>query len=119
MVIDLPKVTIPNFRQSELNSEKRRNEILEELFKSQAETLILLGDLPIKYFLNCYSEPKYKNLAAFGAAPDSYGIEHEIKLSGKYFKVIPLCHPRQAQRLGASSKHWNELHKQWVNKKTL
>lgn len=117
--LGLPKVTIPNFRQSELNSETRRNEILEELFKSQAETLILLGDLPIKHFLNYYSETKYDNLASFGTNPASYGIAHEIELSGKYFKVIPLCHPRQAQRLGASSKLWYDLHKQWINNKTI
>jgi hypothetical protein len=48
---------------------------------------------------------------------DSYGQEHKIKLSGKTFKVIPLCHPRQAQRLGASSVVWYELHKYWRNNK--
>ena len=39
------------------------------------------------------------------------------EISGKVFKVIPLCHPRQAQRLGASSVAWYELHKKWVNQK--
>ena len=116
--LGLPKVTIPHFRQSELNSEKRRKEILEELFKSKAETLILLGDLPIKHFLNYFSDIKYENLAAFGDTPETYGKEYEIELSGKTYKVIPLCHPRQAQRLGASSKHWYDLHKHWVNTRT-
>ena len=32
-------------------------------------------------------------------------------------KIIPLCHPRQAQRLGASSARWYELHKNWINQK--
>jgi len=115
----LLKVTVPNFRKSELNSELRRNEILKELFKSQADTLILLGDLPIKWFLNYFSDTKYKNLASFGETPDSYGLEHELSLAGKAFKVIPLCHPRQAQRLGASNKQWFELHKQWVNTRKI
>lgn len=114
---NLPKVTIPEFRQSELNSEIRRNEILEELFASQADTLILLGDLPIKGFLNYFSDKKYENLASFGETRDSYGQEHEIKISEKTLTVIPLCHPRQAQRLGASSVTWYELHKHWVNQK--
>jgi len=115
---NLPKVTIPEFRHSEQNSEIRRKKILEELFASQADTLILLGDLPIKGFLNYFSDKKYENLASFGETPDSYGQEYKIEISGKTFKVIPLCHPRQAQRLGASSVTWYELHKHWVNHKS-
>lgn len=80
--------------------------------------MVLLGDLPIKGFLNYFSDKKYENLASFGETPDSYGQEHETKLLGKTFKVIPLCHPRQAQRLGASSVTWYELHKHWVNHKS-
>lgn len=114
---NLPKVTIPEFWQGELNSEIRRVEIMKELFASQADTLILLGDLPVKWFLNYFSDNKHENLASFGQTPDSYGQEHEMKLSGKTFQVIPLCHPRQAQRLGASSVSWYELHKQWLNQK--
>jgi uracil-DNA glycosylase len=114
--LNLPEVTIPKFQPTELNSEARRAEISEELSRSQAETLILLGDLPIKWFLNFVADRKYKNLTAFGDSPDTYGCSHEIKISGKDFRVIPLCHPRQAQRLGASSKNWYELHRKWVQK---
>ena len=113
-LIDLPKVTIPEFKQSELDSATRRQQILEGLFVSNAETLILLGDLPIKWFLNYFSDKKFGNLSSFVNAPESYGIEHEIKLCGKAFNIVPLCHPRQAQRLGASSEKWYEWHKQWV-----
>jgi hypothetical protein len=28
--------------------------------------------------------------------------------------VLPLVHPRQAGRLGASSKHWHETHQHWM-----
>jgi uracil-DNA glycosylase len=115
--LNLPKVTIPKFRQSDLDSEVRRKDILEELFYSQAETLILLGDLPIKYFLNYFTDQKHENLASFGDTADTYGRCHEMNISGKKFQVIPLCHPRQAQRLGASSKTWYELHKQWIQKR--
>jgi len=114
---NLPKVTIPEFRQGELDSEQRRQEILKELFDSHADTLILLGDLPIKWFLNYFSETKHKTLASFGDTPESYGSAHEMKIDGKTFSVIPLCHPRQAQRLGASSKNWFDLHRNWVKKK--
>lgn len=115
---DLPKVTIPKFQQRELESETRRKEILDELFLSQARTLILLGDLPIKWFLNYFSENKTRTLTDFGNTPETYGKVYEIELQGRIFKVLPLCHPRQAQRLGASSKVWHELHKNWVDERT-
>jgi uracil-DNA glycosylase len=114
----LPKVTIPEFRKSELNSEKRREDIMEEILLSQAETIILLGDLPIKWFLNFYSNKKFDSLASFGATNETYGLKHELKLCGKLFNVIPLCHPRQAQKLGASSAMWYNLHTNWVNAKS-
>jgi len=115
--LDLPKVTIPEFYQSELNSEIRRQAIMEELYLSQSDTVILLGNLPIKWFLNYFSDKHFENLSSFGKTPETYGLEHEIKLYEKTFRVIPLCHPRQAQRLGASSATWYELHKQWIIKK--
>lgn len=114
---NLPKVTIPKFRQSELNSEKRRSEIFDEILQSKADTLILLGDLPIKHFLNYFSETHFDNLATFGTTIETYGQSHEIKNAGKTYQVIPLCHPRQAQRLGASSKVWYEFHRNWVQRR--
>jgi hypothetical protein len=58
-----------------------------------------------------------QKVAAFGDSADTYGRSHEITIAGKAFQVIPLCHPRQAQRLGASSKTWHKLHQQWIQKK--
>ncbi len=114
---NLPKVTVPEFWLGELDSEHRWQEILKELFDSHADTLILLGDLPIKWFLNYFSDKKFENLASFGETPETYGSAHEMKLDGKTFSIIPLCHPRQAQRLGASSKNWFDLHSNWVKQK--
>lgn len=111
---DLPVVNIPPFKQNEINTSARREEILKELFDSQAKTLILLGDLPIRHFLNHFVARK-GNLNDFVNAPDSfYGKEHEMTIAGKLFQVLPLCHPRQAQRLGALSKKWYDLHQEWI-----
>ncbi len=115
---NLPEVTIPEFHHSELNSIERHQEILEELFTSQAETLILLGDLPIKHFLNYFIDSKYDGLSSFGTDSETYGKPHELTISGKLITVIPLCHPRQAQRLGASNIKWFELHQSWLKSKT-
>ena len=55
---DLPNATIPDFKENELeiNSEKRKKEILDELEASGAKTIILLGDLPIRWFLHFFDK---------------------------------------------------------------
>jgi len=113
---NLPKPTIPNFDKSELNSQDRREEILKELEFSQADTLILLGDLPIYWFLRFYCDKKFTKLSEFGETNDTYGRPHELKINGKYYNVTGLCHPRQADRLGNSSIKWGYLHDQWMKK---
>ena len=114
--LNLPKATIPDFDKEELKSTQRRLEILEELKKSKANTIVLLGDLPIQYFISHFDN-RYKKLSDFGDAIGEYGRVHEITIDGQKYNVIPLCHPRQASRLGASSAKWFELHKAWITKK--
>lgn len=110
----LQPVSIPHFDKKELDSDKRRNEILRELETSNAHTLILLGDLPIKWFLRCFSKKKYHRLSQFGDKKDTYGKKHSIDVNGKNYEVLPLCHPRQAGRLGYSNSKWGLLHDNWV-----
>ena len=110
---NLPKASIPDFDKDELRSEKRRDEILTELKDSEAKTLILLGDLPIKHFVNHYDK-RFSKLADFGTDSESYGTSRRISIDGKEYDVIALCHPRQAARLGSSSMKWGELHDGWV-----
>ena len=112
---NLMPATIPHFDKKELNSKKRREEILHELELSQAEKLILLGDLPIYWFLRFYNK-KYSKLSQFGETNDTYGRKHELKINNKIYQVIPLCHPRQANRLGSSSTKWGKLHDNWLKK---
>lgn len=112
---NLPLPTVPNFDKAELNSELRRNEILAELEESRADTLILLGDLPIYWFLRFYNK-EYSKLSQFGDTNETYGREHKIQINNKTYKVIPLCHPRQADRLGRSNKKWGHLHDNWTKK---
>jgi hypothetical protein len=116
----LPLSTIPEFREDEIkeNAEQRHLEILNELEKSGANTIILLGDLPIKWFLHFFDKRRTK-LSQFGNSQETYGQRHDIVINNKTYSVIPLCHPRNAARLGAFSKTWAELHETWVkNAKT-
>ncbi|MBN8707323.1 MAG: hypothetical protein J0L62_15735 [Bacteroidetes bacterium] len=110
----LPKATIPPFTKSELKSKIRHLEILEELEVSHAKTLILLGDLPIAHFL-IHFYPEFKTLSQFGKTSETYGKKHRLTINGKVYNVIPLCHPRQAGRLGASDEDWEFLHNNWRN----
>lgn len=110
----LTPATIPRFYKSELNSEIRRSEILRELEQSQASKIILLGDLPILWFLRFYADQPYSKLSQFGESQSSYGQEHEMKINSLNYTVIPLCHPRQADKLGRSNSKWGQLHDNWI-----
>ena len=109
---DLPECTIPVFSTAELKEPSRVEEIIAELEQSQADTIILLGDLPIKHFLSDFS--KANKLSDFGKTKEEYGKPHSIIIRGKNYQVIPLVHPRQAGNLGNSSLDWSNLHKHWV-----
>ena len=112
---NLPKCTIPKFSKSELNLEARRFEILNELKLSKAETIILLGDEPIKRFLSFYTANKYQKLSDFGDTSNNYGKKVEVNIAGKEYTAIPLAHPRQVSKLGKSSQKWFERHSRWLN----
>lgn len=114
---DLPKCTIPHFNAAELNNSLRVDEIVTELEHSQADTIILLGDLPIKHFLSHFM--KATKLSDFGTMQSEYGIKHLVNINGKTYNVIPLVHPRQAGQLGTNSHDWSHLHKAWVKKKIV
>jgi uracil-DNA glycosylase len=101
----------PKYNVSEVPkrvSEERIQEILAELTKAQAKTIILLGDQPIKYFLSRYA--KYQKLADF----EEYGKPIEVVIEDKTYKVIALAHPRQVNKLGKSNHKWYELHQNWL-----
>jgi uracil-DNA glycosylase len=113
----LPKCTIPDFSEQELDSEARRKAILKELESSGAEVLILLGDMPIKYFLNYYTEEKKLHLANYGLEIGDYGKPNPTTINGNKYQVIPLVHPRQAGKLGLHDEVWHKLHQEWIEKK--
>lgn len=110
----LPAVDWPPVPSS-LTDDNRRRGILEEIMASRASTLILLGDQPIKWFLEFFDR-RWSRLLDFGETPQTYGRAHEVDLDGLEIDVLPLAHPRQAARLGASSKKWKELHESWIRR---
>ena len=107
----LNPVTIPN-RPSAFCNKKRALEITEELMQSEAELLILLGDIPIAQYLNKVADVPYSTL---GAYVDLYGYGNatDAVINGTTIKVLPLAHPRQIGALGTHSEKWHMMHRQW------
>jgi uracil-DNA glycosylase len=111
----LPLPTVPDLPYV-LADHKRRAEITSELDRSKAEVVILLGDLPISWFL-AFFDNRWHKLSDFGQTAETYGNLHKTNAFGRKISILPLVHPRQAGRLGASSEMWGQLHQSWLQKK--
>jgi uracil-DNA glycosylase len=93
--------------------ETRRAAILRELEDSGAKRIILLGDLPIKWFLKHYVK-EWSSLAAI-VKKHGYGNPIPVTINGRKYEVRPLTHPRQVARLGRSSQTWFDMHAKWMS----
>lgn len=109
----LPSPTVPPVPLV-LADEHRRNAILRELAESRSETLILLGDKPIKWFLR-YFDSRWGRLADFVSETQLYGRTFDTEILGKRINILPLAHPRQIAGLGKSSPLWRNRHSEWVS----
>ena len=107
----LNPVTIPK-RPSRFCTESRSREISEEILASQAQTLVLLGDIPIREYLNRAAQVPYHSLQEY-VDLHGYGTPTPVAIGGRTIQVLPLAHPRQIGALGAHSEKWNRLHRQW------
>ena len=107
----LNPVTIPT-RPSTFCDAKRSAEITEELTESQAELLVLLGDIPIAQYLKKVTDVPYSTLGEY-VDIYGYGNTSEVLINGKSLKVLPLAHPRQIGALGAHSEKWFNMHREW------
>ena len=108
----LPIPTVPEV-PGQLTNKKRRTAILEELLESGANTLILLGDKPIQWFLKHYDQ-RWNRLSNFVQSEESYGQLHQTQIKDKKIRLLPLAHPRQIAKLGRSSAKWYEYHQNWM-----
>lgn len=107
----LNPVTIPK-RPSRFCDDRRAEEITRELMRSEARLLVLLGDIPIREYLNRVTDVPYRSLAEY-VALHGYGNATEVTIAGKTIRVLPLAHPRQIGALGTHSEHWFRMHQAW------
>jgi hypothetical protein len=110
----LPEPSVPPLPNPIIN-ETRRNEIVNEINESGARFLILLGDLPILWFLSHF-DSQWTKLSNFGRDDQSYGQLHKTQLDDKEIIILPLAHPRQIAKLGRFSATWYNAHKIWVER---
>ena len=107
----LNEVTVPP-RPSAFCDGKRAEEITEELMQSQAQLLVLLGDIPIAQYLRRVSDVPYRTLQEYTGLW-GYGNPSEVSIGGKHIRVLPLAHPRQIGALGSHSERWYLAHANW------
>lgn len=108
---NLNPVTIPR-RPNIFCNQERSAEITEELLQSQAETLVLLGDIPIAQYLKKIADVPYCSLGEY-VELYGYGTRTELTIQGRTIQILPLAHPRQIGALGAHSEKWFLMHKNW------
>jgi hypothetical protein len=83
-------------------------EILDELEESKADTIILLGQDAIEWFLCKVSDCKNKKLKDF----QPYGVIRTFNfVNSKEYNVYPLVHPHLLEK---NTKYWAETHYKWI-----
>lgn len=107
----LNEVTVP-IEDGNFCDDNRCHEITTEILTSKAETLVILGDMPIKQYLSRVCDVDFKNLSDY-TNKHGYGNPISVRLSGSSINVMPIAHPRQIGGLGHSSQHWFDEHKRW------
>ena len=107
----LNHVTIPP-RPTLFCNAIRCQEVLTELKESQANLLVLLGDIPIKQFLNKVANVSYHSLQEY-KEKYGYGNSSETIIDGRTIKILPLAHPRQIGALGSHTAKWFDEHQKW------
>jgi hypothetical protein len=108
----LPEHSVPDVPKR-LTNEQRREEIYAELVQSKATRLVLLGAMPIKWFVHFF-DPRWSELSDFLTSGNGYGKPVKARIKDVDVEIVPLAHPRQAARLGASSEKWGQMHDEWM-----
>ena len=109
----LNEVTVPN-RPNAFCNKIRCREIIAELMQSEAELLVLLGDIPIKQFLKKAADISYASLQEY-VDMFGYGTRTEAVINGRKLQVLPLAHPRWIAGMDGPDGKWTKIHNEWEN----
>lgn len=107
----LNEVTIPP-EDGKFCNDTRCDEISDEIMRSGAGTVVLLGDIPIKQYLSKVCALDFKDLRDY-TGKYGYGKPIRLKVRERSVDVVPIAHPRQIGGLGRSNQFWFDEHKKW------
>lgn len=110
---NLNPVTIP-VRPNTFCNKDRSSEITDELMRSNATLLVLLGDIPIAQYLKKVADVPFSSLGEY-VQKYGYGNRIKVTIADKEIDILPLAHPRQIGALGTHSEKWFLAHQQWEN----
>jgi uracil-DNA glycosylase len=111
---DLNDALIPK-RPMVFCDDRRAREIADEIIESQAELLILLGDIPIGQFLHKAAKVPYRSLQDY-CEEFGYGERSKVTIKDREIEVLPVAHPRQIGVYGAYNEVWHTEHIKWKEK---
>lgn len=111
---DLNDALIPK-RPMVFCDDRRAREIADEIIESQAELLILLGDIPIGQFLHKAAKVPYRSLQDY-CEEFGYGERSKATIKDREIEVLPVAHPRQIGVFGAYNEVWHMKHIKWKEK---
>jgi hypothetical protein len=114
--LGLPTASVPMV-PNRLADDKRVKDIVDEFLSSGANTLVTLGDKPLKEFVRRLHLMGKTSISAFGRTETEYGQLHPFTLGGRKFELLPLVHPRQAAGLGGNNASLRTIHASWVARK--
>lgn len=100
----LPTASLPARPASVEPTAEELQRLKAEFVEATPEWVITLGNEPIA--------PIFGSRAP-RLALGQYGEPFHAEVFGRRVKALALCHPRQAARLGTSSKEWYSAHQQW------
>lgn len=100
----MPPVRFPEKPRLDRPTEARLHTLKNEFKQAAPEWVITLGNDPIGPIFDGHSGP---------LDLQRYGKPFEAEVFGRRVKALCLCHPRQAARLGLSSRRWFDAHGLW------
>ncbi len=110
--LGLNEASIPESNNIQID-DIRIKEITDEIIKSNANVLILLGDEPIKKYLkHVVKNLPFRDLKQYTDI-FGYGNKMKIEIEGHTISIIPIAHPRNIGELGKHSTRWFMEHKKW------
>ncbi|HPR39966.1 MAG TPA: hypothetical protein PKY19_02850 [Oscillospiraceae bacterium] len=113
--LNLPPITAP-IENGRFCDERRAEELREEILLSGADTILPMGDVPIRQFLYPFCGFPCRRLAEY-TERYGYGTPCTVLIGGKTLKVWPVAHPTLLGSMGKADPLWQARHALWMEER--